>query len=445
MNASAERSLSRQGLAVAVQQSIRICARIGRILLKGLGLIVSLLLALIGAVLAIATQPHWPMLIALVVLALAVALAWWLARPCAVGMGILILIAAIVVTASQIRAATPPITDAQGNLVAGSIASMERVKLGGVDQWLVIRGRSSASPVLLFLNGGPGGTQLAWHRQYMGALEDHFVVVYWEQPGTGKSGSLALSDFNRLTPDRYTADGLELTRYLRQRFGQEKIYLAGQSWGTMLGVWMVQQHPEWYAAFVGIGQMTNPVEDDQMIFDYVLARAEKEGNAARMQALQALGRPPYNGFMQTTKYGQLFGYVNAYQKELADASNPPAIAPLVGMTETSEYGLADSVAAYLGAAVTFAVVYDKLDDVDLESQAPRLEVPLYLAEGRYDLNAMTPLAERYFSMVEAPYKQLVWFEHSGHNPEHEEPAAFVDFMVNTVLAQTSGHSYYLPK
>ncbi len=110
--------------------------------------------------------------------------------------------------------------------------------------------------------------------------------------------------------------------------------------------------------------------------------------------------------------------------------------PLVGMTGTPEYGIADKVASIFGSAVTFALVYDQLDNVDLETQSARLEVPVFFAEGRYDLNAMTVLAERYFNVLNAPKKQLVWFEHSGHNPEHEEATAFNDFMVNTVLAQT---------
>jgi pimeloyl-ACP methyl ester carboxylesterase len=180
----------------------------------------------------------------------------------------------IAVTASQMSAATPPITDANGQLVPGSIASMETVRLGGVDQWVIIRGRSTQNPLLLFLSGGPGGSEIGWLRHYNAALEDSFTVVIWEQRGTGKSASLVFADYGRLTPEQYTADGLELTGSLRQRFGQDKIYLMGKSWGTMLGVWMVQQRPEWFAAFIGSGQMTNPVQDDVLGYQYVLLAAQ---------------------------------------------------------------------------------------------------------------------------------------------------------------------------
>jgi pimeloyl-ACP methyl ester carboxylesterase len=125
---------------------------------------------------------------------------------------------------------------------------MERIQLDGVDQWIVLRGRSTTNPVLLFLDGGPGGSELAWNRQYDAALEDYFVFVDWEQRGAGKSTGAFFADYAHMTPEQYVADGLQLTDYLRHRFGQDRIYLVGGSWGSMLGIWMAQRRPEWFAA-----------------------------------------------------------------------------------------------------------------------------------------------------------------------------------------------------
>ncbi len=182
-----------------------------RILGKAAAAVATIVLALVGSVILLITQPHWPMLAGFLVIAGAIALAVWVARPYAVGLTALITVGGIAVLASQLMVSTPPITDAQGRVVAGSIASLEKVNLGGSDQWIMIRGRSATNPVLLYLSGGPGGTQYAWNREYNSELENHFLVVSWEQRATGKSSSLLFSDFSRVTPQQYVANGLQLT------------------------------------------------------------------------------------------------------------------------------------------------------------------------------------------------------------------------------------------
>jgi pimeloyl-ACP methyl ester carboxylesterase len=107
--------------------------------------------------------------------------------------------------------------------------------------------------VLLFLAGGPGGSQLVTERRALDELEDYFVVVNWEQPGAGKSFDAV--DRSKLSPERYVTDGIALTKYLRERFDEEKIYILGESWGSTLGIWMVQRDPELFHAFIGTGQM----------------------------------------------------------------------------------------------------------------------------------------------------------------------------------------------
>ena len=148
-------------------------------------------------------------------------------RAIAVGLVGTAVVGFIAVVISQAYAFTPPITDAQGNVIPGSIATLEKVNLNGSEQWISIRGKDVNKPVLLFLAGGPGGSQLVTERRALAELENHFVVVNWEQPGAGKSFNAV--NRRELSPERYAADGLELVKYLRERFGEEKVYLLGES------------------------------------------------------------------------------------------------------------------------------------------------------------------------------------------------------------------------
>jgi len=396
------------------------------------------ILALIAGLSAMLSQPYWPMFLGLLVTVGAIALAVLLSRVFGAVLAVIAVGLVAVTTVSQVSTSTPPMTDAQGTVVAGSIAEMRTINLGGVDQWIMIRGESTTNPLLLYLAGGPGGTSYSLNREYNAELEKHFILVNWEQMGAGKSAGALLANWNQLTPQEYIANGLQLTNYLRHRFHQDKIYLWGQSWGTMLGIWMIQRQPSFYAAWIGVGQMVNPVADDREIYYDVLQRARESNDRQLVQKLEGLGPPPYHGLFNMANYTTVFAPNDDRMKALVEASGPPPRAPLAGMTEGPEYGLADQVGAQLGLALTFAVVYDQLDSIDLANQAALIKVPVYFVEGRYDLNARTDLVEQYFAVLQAPTKQIVWFEHSGHNPAHEEVAKFNDFMLNTVLPQTQG-------
>jgi pimeloyl-ACP methyl ester carboxylesterase len=121
--------------------------------------------------------------------------------------------------------------------VPGSIATLEQVTLGGSQQWITIRGKNVHNPVLLFLAGGPGSSELSSTRSFLGALEDHFVVVNWDQPGAGKSYDAV--QIATLTPQRYVSDAHQLVHQLPTRFHQDKLYLMGDSWGTIPGTLLV--------------------------------------------------------------------------------------------------------------------------------------------------------------------------------------------------------------
>ena len=341
-------------------------------------------------------------------------------------------LALLTVAASQIAAYTPAIADAQGRPVPGSLATLEQVRLNGTDEWISIRARNPANPVLLWLAGGPGGSQLATVRYHLGGLEDRFVVVNWEQPGAGKSyGALPHA---QLTRERYVADGLALVDYLRARFGQARIYVAGESWGSALGLWMVQQRPDRFHAFIGTGQMVDFLATEQADYDFALDLARQRGDAQKVADLQRQGPPPYTGAGTTMKQAAYlldgFNYMN----------NDPAIANDDGFNTfqdilSPEYGLYDKVNWARGILDSGDVMFPQLWQarVDFRRDAPVLAVPVYFLIGRHDANAPPALAEDYYRTLQAPRKEWVWFERSGHNPWVTESARFVDVVLTRVL------------
>jgi pimeloyl-ACP methyl ester carboxylesterase len=264
----------------------------------------------------------------------------------------------------------------------------------------------------------------------LGDLEKHFVVVNWDQPGAGKSYGAV--DFGDLSPERYIADGHALTLYLRQRFNQEKIYILGESWGSILGVWLVQRNPELYHAFAGSAQMVAFLETDTYNYEFALKTAFLSGDFKKVATLKRQGPPPYYGDGVARKVVEYIWVLSQHMN-----SNPAITGPgydTIGDIAAPEYGLYDKVNYVRGLMATMDVVWSQLWSVDLREQAPRLEVPVYFLEGRHDVNAPPEFAEDYLHKLEAPRKELIWFEHSGHSPWVDEAGKVVDVMVNKVLA-----------
>lgn len=338
---------------------------------------------------------------------------------------------------SQWTAHTPPILGADGKPLPGSIASLEKVRLGGVDQWLIIRGQDVNKPVLLFLSGGPGASEAARVLRFNQELEKDFVVVIWEQRGCGKSYP-ARRPISDLTVEQYTADLIELTNMLRERFDEEKIYLVGHSWGTIIGVRAIQQQPELYHAYVGTAQMVDVLETDQMIYQLVMDHSRSIGDLAFVQTLEEQGPPPYFGNSPIGPYSTLFGreYAVFEVPNIKDEVYRREGDAILLMLKQPEYGWLDRIYYLLGLMNTFNVVYPQLQEMDFRIDATKLDVPVYLILGRNDMNNPSPLPEEYFQVLDAPVKELFIFEESGHGMIWEEASKFHQIMVETVLPAT---------
>jgi predicted alpha/beta-fold hydrolase len=141
----------------------------------------------------------------------------------------------------------PLLKDEQGNVIPGSISEKAWIEVSGIKQGMFIRGENPQNPVILYVHGGPGTPMLQFisaleKRVKSERLEKYFTVCYWDQRGAGMTYSKS-TDPATMTVEQMVEDTREVTEYLKSRFGQDKIYLLGHSWGSYLGVKTVEKYP----------------------------------------------------------------------------------------------------------------------------------------------------------------------------------------------------------
>jgi pimeloyl-ACP methyl ester carboxylesterase len=293
--------------------------------------------------------------------------------------------------------------------IPGGIASLESVTLGGVPQWVLIRGRNARAPILLFLHGGPGMPAMYLAHAFQRPLEEDFVVVHWDRRGAGKSfGSQIPKDSMRVTQELSDID--ELIDALCERFHQDKIWLVGHSYGSYLGVLAARRYPARLFGFVGVGQVAGSPDHEHKIQDrWLEERGRADGN---QELLASVGTSGFD------RERWLFYYGGEIWRE---RSFLPLL--LLGL-RAPEYTARDALNVKRGVEFTGrSLKWDEIDG-ELMEAVPELHVPVYFFTGRHDYTCPFELAETYWARLRAPHKELVWFENSAHFSFLEEPTRF---------------------
>ena len=316
----------------------------------------------------------------------------------------------------------------------GGIDMLGHLVLGGMEQWMLIRGQQQTNPVLLYLHGGPGSFVIPRVRDFGQRLEEDFVVVYWDQRGSGKSYGTGM-DASKMNLQQFVDDTSELVGVLKRRFNVDKIYLAGNSWGAALGAYVVQRQPESFYAFVGTGVLVNTHQADSLSYRFTLSEAQASGNDEAYDELSALGEPPwdYDAMYKQRKWLRRFGGTIYAEKE----TNGSFLSDFMGkMLVSPEYSLLEIIENSYDPNFALRNLWDDVGQIDLMTQVPELDVPVYFIAGRHDYNTPGQLAEAYLDSLQAPSKRMIWFENTAHIPELENPERFYRVMRNTVLAET---------
>ncbi len=312
------------------------------------------------------------------------------------------------------RGRTPAIDSPQ------SITSLEKQQIGGVEQWVLIRGHDRTRPVLLFLHGGPGMPAMYLAHGFQRELERDFVVVHWDRRGAGKSFD-AGSRSSTLSVSQTLEDTYELTRNLRGRFGQQRLYLIGHSWGSYLGLLAVRAHPEYYAAFIGMGQIAGSRDEVRALRREFMRQAAERLGDSRLRARSADTSAEATEDDLFRSGGELYASQSFWPILKTGLAAP-------------EYTLRDAINVKRGAdLVGRGMKYDILPR-PLDGEIQQVGVPVFFFLGRQDFNTPSQLAAQYLDRLRAPLKGVVWFERSAHFPFFEEPDRFHKELLRTAQA-----------
>lgn len=314
------------------------------------------------------------------------------------------------------------------------INSLEKVKIGGVDQWIYINGNDDTKPVLLFLHGGPGYSMLPLLHQNNPGLEEHFVVVSWDQRGAGLSYSKDIPK-KSMKLKHFVRDVHELTTILKKRFNQSRIYIFGHSYGTVLALKAVNEYPDDYRAYIGSGQVVDIGENERLSYDFAMKTAKEYDVKEAIKELTSIGRPDEDGnYSDDSGYDITMGWVEYFGGDLYGKT---------GTTELENQMYSDPVykdkVRQIEEGLEFSQkLFDDEDavNIDFRQQIKEIKVPVYILAGRYDYDTPSTLAEQYFNIIKAPGKELVWFENSAHFPFYEEPQKFNSVLIDKILAET---------
>ena len=282
------------------------------------------------------------------------------------------------------------------------------VEIGGIEQWITIRGEDRNNPVLLFLHGGPGDATNPWGYAAFRSWLKYFTVVQWDQRGSGRTfGRNGAASASTITPDRMAQDGIELSELLKKRLHKDKIVLVGHSWGSVLGFFMVRARPELFYAFVGTGQVAAEfARSSAVAYAALVERASRDGNSQPLRELKEVGPPPYKdgkSFAVQHKWANLFEGADVF---LASALGFALYAP--------GYTIADINDWFDGQGVSGEHLGPYFDELDRKLLGGELAIPVFVIQGAEDYTTPVSLARSYVDALHAPRKAFTTIEGAGH-------------------------------
>lgn len=306
-----------------------------------------------------------------------------------------------------------------------------KVSIGGIEQWVYVRGQHKDNPIILFVHGGPASPMapVAW--TFQRPLEEYFTVIHYDQRGAGRTftsnDTIGLGKTIRI--DQYVNDAVDIARFLTKKYHKKKVILMGHSWGTVVGMKAALQQPDLFYAYIGIGQVINTRVNEKLSFDFALKEAARSKNDAALAELQSIA--PYPGDQPITrdriiiarKWPQFYGGLTAFR----NASTQYFYAPLL----SPEYSEKDTNGIDSGSLFTLEKILPEFLTVDL-SHIRKFPIPVFMFMGRHDYTTPSEPTDLWLKNVKAPIKKGIWFENSAHLIPLEEPGKMLVILLADV-------------
>ena len=313
----------------------------------------------------------------------------------------------------------------------------KKVDLNGLKQKIHIKG-DPEKPILLFLHGGPGVTNRHMCGVYNQDLLEHFMVVGWDQRGTG--GSYWGCDPKTLSINQLVDDTECLVKYLCKEYNKEKIFTIGGSWGSLLGCKHAHKYPEHIYCFVGFGQFVDGELNEKLSYEFALNEAIKANDQDSIDKLNKLGAPVmgcykggYDGMLIQREVMNKYG---GYSKKNQPKSYTGGLAK--AYLTSGEYTPGDVLGVLLGNRMVLENMWPEIGATKLQEECIDFKVPYFIFDGRLDKNTPADLVEDYYNKVKAPAKLLHWFDEAGHNPLADCPDEFKKLLIDTILPYAKG-------
>lgn len=321
------------------------------------------------------------------------------------------------------------------------ISAIEKVWIGEMEQTILIQTEEKSNPILLLLHGGPSlplpGVS-SRGRDYTittntKELVKNFVLVFWDQRGTGQSYNKRIMK-DTMNVSQFVSDTIELTDYLRSRFNKEKIFLAGHSWGSILGLTAISQQPCKYYSYIGISQIVNWTENDRLGLDWAKEEAKRRGNIKALNELNSVGEPPFlNSFEQ-------WGVLRKWQRKFntliysdEDIKHPGLFKITMDMFKSKEYSLKDIINTfYRGFKLIYTFDFiNELPRINFKETTQKIDIPITFKHGAKDVHVHVKPIEDYYKLLKCDKgKQLIWMEKSAHAFHPDDTKLIEQHLIN---------------
>ena len=299
------------------------------------------------------------------------------------------------------------------------------IEINGIKQYVLITGNENG-PLMLFLHGGPGVSQIGFIRKYQSKLEKKFLVVNWDQRGAGKSN---IKKFSRkeLTIDNIINDAISLIKILRERFKKTHVYLIGHSFGSLIGIILAQKIPQYIKVYISVGQVVNINEADKVTYKLLSQKIKKENNKKGINILKKIGKPPY---VTKDSIRNLDKLIEKYKGDIFKINK---LSFILNSISFKYYSIFDWFRFLRGSVISKKYMYSEMAAINLFNLSNKFEVPIYFCCGDNDYHTPSKIIEDYYNFIDAPKKALYKFKTSAHMPNVEEELCFYNMCKSIYL------------